>query len=45
MAECVSELPEKELNTNYTVDLIKDEDGEEVIKLLKKFFFKVSFSD
>lgn len=39
-AELVSS-PTDEIDTNISIELITEDDAEEVLKMLKKFFFKV----
>lgn len=36
-----STLPLDEVDKNISIELITEDDAEEVLKLLKKFFFKV----
>lgn len=36
-----STLPLDEVDTNISIELITEDDAEDVLKLLKKFFFKV----
>jgi arylalkylamine N-acetyltransferase len=40
MGDCAPETSQELVDTKYTVELVQPEDGEAVIKLLKKFFFK-----